>query len=167
MRPISRTNQLRNIPDRSILDLGPHRAQRRRKWLASSKNDSFGSLLKPSEAVSRTSDQDTSVLECATPRESPERGSVAPESRSSTSFWGTARVQECSILNGREFKASHAQQFVPGRHQKWECWQNNSRADFPMALHVRRRAASPRLYGGMDVTSRAIPPAVESGCAPA
>jgi hypothetical protein len=45
--PISPTNQLRNIPDRSILDLGSRRAQRRRKWLASSKNDGYGSSLKP------------------------------------------------------------------------------------------------------------------------
>ena len=67
MRPISRPNQLRNIPDRSIFDLGPHRAQRGRNWLASSKRQPRLSA-KAQEAVSRTSDQDTSALECATPR---------------------------------------------------------------------------------------------------
>jgi hypothetical protein len=77
MRPISRPNQLRNIPDRSIFDLGPHRAQRGRNWLASSKRQPRLSA-KAQEAVSRTSDQDTSALECATRGYPPERSSVAP-----------------------------------------------------------------------------------------
>jgi len=63
---IFRTNLLRSIPDRSILDLGPHRAQRGRNWLASSKKRQLRLSAKAQEAVSRTSDQDTSALECAT-----------------------------------------------------------------------------------------------------
>jgi hypothetical protein len=56
---------------------------------------------------------------------------------------------------GRRPTPCLTQQFVSngaGRPSKVGCWQNNSPADFPMALHVGRRGASPRLCLGMDGT---------------